>query len=169
METVDLALPWYMVGKNAIHESGASNLGRLIVKQGPRQEHPEDGVSSAGNCCVAPKSSSLRADRAELASSQRLREDAVVNQGESIPFTGARVLGLEVPEDPSIGVLLKGFKLSLDVSANVIAPGLVPRANVVLVGARVHKPRTSVDVVRSIVTRANTVAVEPGGAVGDGS
>lgn len=96
MDTFDLALPWYVVGKNAIHENGASNFGRLIVKQGRRRERPDDGVSSAGSRCIVPKICPLRADRAELASSQWLREDAVVDQGEGIPFTGARVLGLEL-------------------------------------------------------------------------
>ena len=76
--------------------NGASNFGRLIVKQGLRRERLRDDVSSAGSRSIVPTIFPLRADRAELASSQRLREDAVVNQGESIPFTGARVLGLEL-------------------------------------------------------------------------
>jgi hypothetical protein len=77
-------------------ENGASNFGRLIVKQGPRRERPGIGVKSAASRCVVPKLCSLRADRAELARSQWLRENAVVDQGESIPFTGAGVLGLKL-------------------------------------------------------------------------
>lgn len=48
-----------------------------------------------GFCSIPPL---FRADLAELAIRQRLREDAVFNEAEGIPL--GRGLGLEVPEDP---------------------------------------------------------------------
>lgn len=103
------------------------------------------------------------ADLAELAVRQRLREDAVIDQTECVPL-GAR-LGLEIPEDPALGVALEGLQLRLDVSSGVILESLRPLVDVVNVGAGTDVCAAGVC---AIVARADAVAVQCGGAVGHG-
>lgn len=60
----------------------------------------------------------LSADSAELPIGQRLGKDSSVNQSECVPLgTG---LGLEVPEDPTLRVLLKSLELCFDVAASIV-------------------------------------------------
>lgn len=57
--------------------------------------------------------------------SQWLREHAIVQQLEEIPFAGA-TFSLEVPEDPALGLRLECVELDFDVAADAIFPVLRP-------------------------------------------
>lgn len=66
----------------------------------------------------------LGADGAELPIGQWLWKDSSVNQSECVPFgTG---LGLEVPEDPTLRVLLKRLELCFDITASIVLHLLRP-------------------------------------------
>lgn len=117
---------------------------------------------------------------AEFAVGERLGEDAVVDEAESVPFGGA--FGFEVPEYPivllvvalikwdsiciidlpAIGVALESLKLGLDETAHVVLPSLGPFLDVVhvLAAAVVRRARVS-----AVVASTNAIAVESGGAV----
>ena len=124
------------------------------------------------------------ANLSELAVGERLGEDAVVDEAESVPF--GRAFGFEVPEYPAVslvftlfkqntrilinlpavGVALESFKLRLDEAAHIVLPGLRPRLDVVHVfaAAVVRGARVS-----AVVASADTVAVESGGTVSHGA
>jgi len=94
----------------------------------------------------------LGTDGAEVARSERLREDAVVDEVKGAPLLSIR--SLEVPEDPTVGVLLKDLHLGLDVATSVLLVGGVPRVDKLEAGA-ISDVRAAW--VTSVVTSADEV------------
>jgi len=89
---------------------------RVCIK---RHVHPSRVMKGFIRWChQATVDACLGADCAKVARSEWLWEDAGVNETEGIPLS--RRLGLEVPEDPALGVGLEGLHLGLDVAAGVL-------------------------------------------------
>ena len=92
---------------------------------------------------------------------QRLWEDLVIKQAEKIPFRAG--FGLEVPEDPSVGLLLKDGNLGSNVVLRVRFELLVPRLDEVPIVAGAN-PRAAGVV--SSVPCSHVPTVESRGTVG---
>lgn len=95
-----------------------------------------------------------------------MREDTSIHQGEEVPLGRAGVLGLEVPENPAVSVLLKNVQLGFDVGTGIGLEGGVP-------GGQVARGVAASDVARTgvgpVVAGADTVTVEVFGAVSQGT
>ena len=85
---------------------------------------------------------------------ERLWENAGVEQAEEVPLRAR--LGLEVPEDPAAGVLLKDLELGLDVAAHVVLELVAPGFDEVDVLAGADVGRVGVG---AVVAGADAVAV----------
>lgn len=72
-----------------------------------------------------PTVSKVRTEPSELPIGNRLREYAVFQHLEQIPLPGA-ALGLEVPEDPALGLRLESIQLCLNVLAHFVFPRVAP-------------------------------------------
>lgn len=72
-----------------------------------------------------PTISEILTELTELPIGDWLREHAIVQQLEQIPFARTP-LSLEVPEDPTPRLRLESFKLCLNVLAHFVLPGVAP-------------------------------------------
>lgn len=109
-------------------------VSRLVINA----DYTRRSVKSDGITAGPHFGSSVCANLAELPVRQRLREDAGVDQAERVPL--GRTFGLEVPEDPVVGMLAKHSKRSVCEFAATYQP-LVLRSKASSCASM--KPRTS--------------------------
>jgi len=117
-----------------------------------RRRH-QSNVAIVAVCFSTSHPGHLGTDGAEVARSERLGENTIVDEVKGAPLLSPR--SLEVPEDPAIGVLLKDFHLCLDVATGVLLVGRVPLVDELEAGAVSDVRATWVS---SVVTSADEVA-----------
>lgn len=105
----------------------------------------------------------IRANLAKLPIRNRIRKHTRVQQAEKIPL--CTCLGLKIPENASLGVLLVDLQLRLDEAPRIVFEDLAPGVDEVYIGAGADVGGAGVG---AVVAGADLVAVEGSGAVGHG-
>ena len=101
-----------------------------------------------------------RADHAVFSIGQGLREDASVEQAEGVPLSAG--FGLEVPENPALGVALERLELRFEILTRVGTEGVVPLIDEVVSPAAAD-PRAAG--VRTVISSADAITVERRSAI----